>query len=87
MIDLNDDNDPMLFAVNTPNGQLIVQYMEVVASLQSVMTDSKEPTPSDICNAIRSNSRTHSVASLASDAILFAAWHRMTMRVNEKGNG
>jgi hypothetical protein len=87
MIDLNEDNDPMLFAVNTPVGQLIVQYMEVVASLQNVMINNQEPTPSDICNAIRSNSRTPSVASLASDAVLFAAWHRMTMRVNEKGNG
>jgi hypothetical protein len=87
MIDLNDDNDPMLFAVNTPNGQLIVQYMEVVANLQHVMVNGQDPTPADICAAIRSTSRTPAVASTASDAVLFAAWHRMSTRVNEKGNG
>jgi hypothetical protein len=85
MIDLNDDNDPMLFAVTLPIGKLVCQYMEVVASVQGI-TD-KEPTMENIVRAIREASRTPDVAKSAPDAVLVAAWQRMSKAVDAQGNG
>lgn len=87
MIDLNDENDPMLFAVTLPNGRLIVQYMEVVSTIQGIISGSTDPGIPEICRAIRECSRTPEVAKNASDAMLTAAWARMTQAVNSAGNG
>jgi hypothetical protein len=87
MIDLNDDNDPMLFSVQLPTGdRLVVQYMEVMAELQSFAGDAANPDISLVLRAIRSAARTKAVASTASDASLVAAWYRMTDAVNRQGN-
>ena len=87
MIDLNDENDPMLFAVTLPNGRLIVQYMEVVATIQGMVANGADPGIPEVCRAIRDMSRTPEVAKGASDAVLTAAWARMTQAVNSAGNG
>jgi hypothetical protein len=87
MIDLNDENDPMLFAVSLPNGKLIVQYMEVVATIQATAVPGAEPSPQVVIDAIRKASRTPEVAMGAMDAWLIAAWHRMTMRMDAAGKG
>jgi hypothetical protein len=87
MIDLNDENDPMLFAVTLPNGRLIVQYMEVVATIQGMVANGSDPGIPEVCRAIRDMSRTPEVAKGASDAVLTAAWARMTQAVNSAGNG
>lgn len=86
MIELNEDNDPMLFSVGLPCGQLIVQYMECLATLQSFVSGDK-PTTSDIARAVRESARTTDVARNASDAMLVAAWHRMSQRIEQAGNG
>lgn len=85
MIDLNDDNDPMLFSVTLPSGKLICQYMEVLATVQG-MTD-KEPTIEHVVRAIRESSRTPEVAKATPDAMLVAAWQRMSKAVDAQGNG
>jgi hypothetical protein len=86
MIDLNDENDPMLFAVNVPAGRLVVQYMEVLATVQAGMTPGSDPTTAQVATGIREASRTPDVAAASSDAILMAAWHRMTTAVQKQGN-
>lgn len=87
MIELNADNDPMLFAVQLPVGQLVVQYMEVIATIHAGMSPDTEPKPDEIVAAIRKASRTPEVASVASDAHLIASWARMSQRVASAGNG
>lgn len=87
MIELNDDNDPMLFAIGLPNGRLIIQFMEVVATLQAVVPQGAEPSPHHIVDAIRKSSRTPEVAATASDAMLAAAYHRIAMAVEREGKG
>lgn len=87
MIDLNDENDPMLFSITLPNGKLIVQYMEVISTVQAIISGSAEPGIPEICRAIRESSRTPDVAKNATDAVLTAAWARMTQAVNSAGNG
>lgn len=84
---LDDDNDPMLFAVTVPNGKLIVQYMEVLTAVQaSLPSGTTEPTPQMILAAIRSTARTLDVAKEATDPVLMAAWLRMTNKVQASGN-
>jgi hypothetical protein len=85
MNDLNDDNDPMLFSVTLPHGKLIVQYMEVLASLQSVLADGGEPTQAQLVQAIRATARTVEIAVATTDAMLIAAWHRMTGAIQASG--
>lgn len=87
MIDLSDDNDPMLFKITLPNGALIVQYMEVLATIQASMAPNAEPSSASVVKAIRESSRTPPIAANASDAVLIAAWHRMTTAVTTMGNG
>lgn len=87
MIDLNEDNDPMLFSCRIPSGTLVVQYMEAVATLQESCGTDAQPTIAHIAAAIRKSSRTPEVAQQASDAHLIAAWHRMTAAVAASGNG
>jgi len=86
MIEFNDDNDPMLFAMTVPAGRLIVQYMEVLATAQAGMVNGAEPNIQQIAEAIRSASRTPDVAKASTDAHLIAAWHRMTLAVQKQGN-
>ena len=86
MIDLNDDNDPMLFAITVPQGKLIVQYMEILTVVQAAC-GGKEPTTADIIAAIRSCARTADVAAAAPDHVLLAAWARMSTAVQNAGNG
>ena len=86
MIDLNDDNDPMLFAITLPQGKLIVQYMEVLTGVQAAC-NGVEPSTKDIIAAIRLCARTQDVASAAPDHVLLAAWARMTTAVQNAGNG
>jgi hypothetical protein len=87
MIDLTEDNDPMLFCVQIPSGKLIVQYMETLATLQDAAGLQEQPSVPQIAKAIRDSARTKEVAAEASDAVLIAAWHRMTARVQAAGNG
>lgn len=87
MIELNDENDPMLFAVTIPAGQLIVQYMEVLTHIHAHMAPEAQPSTAEIADALRKASRTPSVAAQATDATLIAAWARMSARVAQAGNG
>lgn len=87
MIDLNDENDPQLFAVTIPSGRLILQYMEVVAGLRCIVTEGTEPTVPQIARAVRESARTKDVAASAGDAELFAAFLRVQARVSAAGNG
>jgi len=87
MIDLSEDNDPMLFAVGLPCGRLVVQYMEILATVQASVQGGVEPSTNDVVKAIRESSRTPDVAQAATDAMLVAAWHRMTTKVSTAGNG
>lgn len=87
MHDLTDDNDPMLFGMTLPCGRLVVQYMEVLAAVQAALPENAEPKPADIVKGIREASRTPDAAHAASDAMLVAAWHRMTVAVQAAGNG
>lgn len=86
MIDLSDDNDPMLFAVQVPAGKLVLQYMEAVAALQAMNRQGEDPTPADIVKAIRETTRTPDVGKSATDQQLIAAWHRMTVAIQKQGN-
>lgn len=87
MIELNDENDPMLFAVTLPTGRLVVQYMEVLSTIHATMNPDAQPTQSEIADGLRRSSRTPEVAASASDAMLVAAWARMSARVSAAGNG
>lgn len=85
MIELNDDNDPLLFAVTLPNGRLICQYMEVVATVQALAPNNGEPGVDVMVEAIRKSSRTPDVAAAANASHLIAAWHRMTKAMEAAG--
>jgi len=85
MIDLNDENDPLLFSVSVPNGRLICQYMEVVATVQAISPNGTEPNTDIVIRAIRQSSRTPEVAREARDEWLIAAWHRMTTAMEASG--
>ena len=85
MIDLNSDNDPLLFRVGLPNGALIVQWTEVIAAL-AVKGSGAEPGVPDVAAAIRKVARTPDVAAQASDESLFAAFARMGKAVEQAGN-
>jgi hypothetical protein len=84
MIDLNSDNDPLLFRVGLPNGALIVQWTEVIAAL-AVKGGTEQGVP-EVCAAIRKVARTPEVAAQASDEALFAAFARMGKAVEQAGN-
>lgn len=86
MIHLSDEDDPMLFSLALPSGQLIVQYMEVLALLQAKVPAGTDPTPGQIVEGLREACRTPEVAKQASDHVLLAAWARMSGRVQAAGN-
>lgn len=84
MIDLNDQNDPLLFKVTIPSGDLIVQWTEVVAALAPQA--SENPGVGDVAAAIRKVARTPDVAAIATDEILFAVFARIGKAVERAGN-
>lgn len=86
MIDLNDDNDPYLFAVTFPGGKLVVQYMEVLAAMREAIVADATPTSEDIVAAVRKASRTPDLAGNLADYEIIAAWHRMTKAMEKAGN-
>jgi hypothetical protein len=86
MIDLNAENDPLLFSISVPSGRLVVQWMEVIAAIQKSGID-KEPTLEQVCDAMRKVSRTPEVSNSASDEALFAAFARMAAAADKAGNG
>lgn len=89
MIDLNDENDPMLFAITLPTGRLVLQFMEVVAEINAIMPagqDKEAQVPTELlCRAIRKVARNPAVAANAPDHQLVAAWGRMSQAVESSG--
>jgi len=86
MIDLNDENDPMLFAITVPAGRLILQFMEIIATINATAKSPAEPTNSEIVDAIRQSSRTPDVAAASTDAILVSVFYRVTTAAQKAGN-
>lgn len=86
MIDLNNENDPLLFAIAIPAGRLVVQWHECIAAVQK-MNISGEPSIDQIAQAIRKSSRTPEVAADSTDEVLFAAFARMAQAAEKAGNG
>ena len=87
MIDLNEDNDPMLFRVTIPTGALVIQWNELVASVQKrSIAGGEQPTVADIANAIRAVARTPEVAQEGADEVLFAVFARLGKAVQNAGN-
>jgi hypothetical protein len=84
MIDLNDQNDPLLFKVTVPSGDLIVQWTEVIAALAPQASET--PGVGDVAAAIRKVARTPDVAANATDEILFAVFARIGKAVERAGN-
>jgi|LakMenEpi03Aug12_release.lakeMendotaPanAssembly.Ray.scaffolds.fasta_scaffold716330_3 hypothetical protein len=85
MIDLNDENDPLLFACSIPAGRIIVQFHEVVAALEA-KCQGKEPSTEDLVAVLKEVSRTPDVASMATDAQLIAVWTRIAKAAQSAGN-
>lgn len=83
MIDLNSDNDPLLFRVEIPSGALIVQWTEVLAVLAA---RGGEPGIPEVADAIRKVARTPDVAANASEEALFAVFARIGKAVQQAGN-
>ena len=88
MIDLTEDNDPMLFRIAVPSGSLIVQWNELVAAVQkrNQSGQGSQPTVADIAESIRAVSRTPEVAANAADEVLFAVFARLGKAVTNAGN-
>ena len=87
MIDLNEENDPMLFRIAVPSGSLIVQWNELVAAVQKRNQSAQnQPTVADIAESIRAVSRTPEVAANAADEVLFAVFARLGKAVTNAGN-
>jgi hypothetical protein len=87
VIDLTEDNDPMLFRIAVPSGSLIVQWNELVAAVQKRnQFGQNQPTVADIAESIRAVSRTPEVAANAADEVLFAAFARLGKAVTNAGN-
>jgi len=86
MINLSDEDDPMLFGLTLPQGQLVVQYMEVLALLQAKIPAGTDPTSAQIVEGVREACRTPDVAKAAADHVILAAWARMSSRVQAAGN-
>mgnify|MGYP003340819085 CR=1 FL=1 len=84
MIDLNEDNDPLLFRVQIPTGALIVQWTEVCAAAQP--NPDCKPTVRDLAAAVRKVSRTPEVAASASDEMLVAVCERIARAIKHAGN-
>jgi hypothetical protein len=84
MIDLNDNDDPLLFAADVGHGKLIFQYTEVVAALGGLVKD--QPEVADVVRAMRKASRTPEIAAETPDEKLFALFVRVAKLVEKQGN-
>ncbi len=84
MIDLNENDDPLLFRAQVPAGSLIVQWNEMLAVLAKPAAG--EPGVQDVAAAIRKVSRTPEVATQSTDEVLFAVFARMGKAVEAAGN-
>ncbi len=84
MIDLTAADDPMLFRIELPTGELIVQWNEILACMAG--KSNPEPSVQDVAAAIRKVARTPAAAQEASDEVLFAAFARIGQAVNRLGN-
>jgi hypothetical protein len=84
MIDLNEDNDPLLFRVQIPSGALIVQWTEVCAAAQP--TSDAAPNMQSLAAAVRKVSRTPDVAAQATDEVLVAVCERIARAIKTSGN-
>lgn len=85
-IELNEADDPMLFAVTVPAGRLVFQFNEVTATLQAIGAGNAQPGVPELARAMREACRTPEVAKEATDAQLFAAYARAAQRVEQAGN-
>lgn len=85
-IELNETDDPMLFAVSVPAGRLVFQFTEVTATLQGMTQNGEQPGVPELARAMREACRTPEVAKNATDAQLFAAYARAAQRVEQAGN-
>jgi hypothetical protein len=84
MIDLTEDNDPMLFRIQIPTGSLIVQWTEVCAAAQP--SGNAQPTVADLASAVRKVTRTPDVAAKATDEVLVAVCERIARTLKHSGN-
>ncbi len=84
MIDLNENDDPLLFRAQVPAGSLVIQWTEVLAALAK--PGQQEPGVQDVAQAIRKVSRTPEVAAESTDEILFAVFARAAKAVERAGN-
>lgn len=84
MIDLNDNDDPLLFGADIGGGKLIFQYTEVVAALGGMVKE--QPEVADVARAMRKAARTPEVAQATSDEKLFALFVRVAKMVEKQGN-
>lgn len=87
MIEINDDNDPMMFCRTLPAGVLIFQFHEVAATLLEKMPADTAPALVDVVEAMRKSSRTPEVAAAATPAQLYATYLTVAQRVQNTGNG
>lgn len=84
MIDLNENDDPLLFRAQVPAGSLVMQWTEVLAALAK--PGQGEPSVQDVAAAIRKVARTPEVAAGSTDEILFAVFARAAKAVERAGN-
>ena len=85
MIELNNENDPLLFSITIPSGRLVLQWHECIAVLQK-MNITGEPSLKHVVDAVRSAARTPEVAKESSDEALFAAFARIATAAEKSGN-
>jgi hypothetical protein len=87
MIDLTDENDPMLFCATVENGgKIIIQYMELSARIAEKCGE-RSPTQEDIVTAMRETARTREIAQSVPSHVLVSLFFRMTRAVDSAGNG
>lgn len=82
MIDLNSDNDPLLFRAELPSGVIILQFHEIIAAIGK----KDEYQLSDVTAAIRKVARTPEVAAAATDEQLFGLFVRIKNAAERAGN-
>jgi hypothetical protein len=87
MIDLNDENDPLLFCVTLPCGKLIFQFAEVGIAIQEETAAGATPTTASIAAAIRKVARTKDTAEAATPEQIVAAFSRASDAVERAGKG
>ena len=85
MIELTNENDPLLFCVTMPDdSRLVVQWNECLASIQKMNIEG-EPSVEQISQALRSSARTKDIAARSSDESLFAVFARIVEALDKTG--